>query len=59
MTDTELDELLDKWTAPSAPPSMRDRVRAGFPARAATEITLARGSLGCSKLFFRPRYFSC
>jgi hypothetical protein len=33
MTDSELDEILDKWTAPPAPPSLRERVRAGFPAR--------------------------
>jgi len=32
MTDNELDEILDKWTAPSVPPSLRARVRAGFPA---------------------------
>jgi hypothetical protein len=31
MTDAELDEILNQWTAPSAPPSLRDRVRAGFP----------------------------
>lgn len=33
MTDNELDEILDRWTAPTVPPSMRARVRAGFPAR--------------------------
>jgi hypothetical protein len=32
MTDTELDEILNQWSAPSAPPSLRGRVRAGFPA---------------------------
>jgi hypothetical protein len=32
MTDSELDEILNKWTAPSVPPSLRARVRAGFPA---------------------------
>jgi len=33
MNDTELDELLDTWSAPPVPPSLRDRVRAGFIAR--------------------------
>lgn len=28
MTDTELDEILDKWTAPAAPASLRAKVRA-------------------------------
>ena len=32
MNDTELDELLDKWCAPAAPASLRERVRAGFGA---------------------------
>jgi hypothetical protein len=32
MNDTELDELLDKWNAPAAPESLRERVRAGFHA---------------------------
>jgi hypothetical protein len=32
MTDNELDEILDKWTAPSVPSSLRARVRAGLPA---------------------------
>jgi hypothetical protein len=31
MTDTELDEILDQWSAQPVPPSLRDRVRAGFP----------------------------
>jgi hypothetical protein len=31
MTDTELDEILNQWSAPPAPPSLRARVRAGFP----------------------------
>jgi hypothetical protein len=30
MKDTDLDELLDKWSAPEAPASLRERVRAGF-----------------------------
>jgi hypothetical protein len=30
MNDTELDELLDMWTAPPAPASLRENVRAGF-----------------------------
>jgi hypothetical protein len=30
MTDTELDELLDKWNVPAAPASLRERARAGF-----------------------------
>jgi hypothetical protein len=33
MTDAELDEILNQWSAPPAPPSLRDRVRAGFPVR--------------------------
>lgn len=32
MNDTELDEILNQWSAPSAPPSMRRRVLGGFPA---------------------------
>jgi hypothetical protein len=31
MTDRELDETLNQWSAPPAPPSLRDRVRGGFP----------------------------
>lgn len=30
MNDTELDELLDKWSAPVAPASLRERVTGGF-----------------------------
>jgi hypothetical protein len=35
MNDTELDELLDQWSAPAALSSLRERMRAGFtrPAR--------------------------
>ncbi len=33
MNDRELDELLDKWSAPEAPKSLRAGVRAGFGAR--------------------------
>jgi hypothetical protein len=32
MNDTELDELLNKWSAPPAPASLRESVRAGFVA---------------------------
>jgi hypothetical protein len=32
MNDTELDELLDTWSAPPAPASLRENVRAGFAA---------------------------
>ncbi len=32
MNDTELDKLLDQWTAPPAPASLRESVRAGFAA---------------------------
>ncbi len=32
MNDTELDELLDQWSAPPAPASLRENVRAGFAA---------------------------
>jgi len=31
MTDTELDDILNQWSAPAAPRSLRDRVRGGFP----------------------------
>src|SRR5579863_1277668 len=31
MTDNELDEILNHWNTPPAPPSLRDRVRAVFP----------------------------
>ena len=30
MNDSELDEILNEWRAPSPPPSMRKRVQAGF-----------------------------
>jgi hypothetical protein len=30
MNDTELDDLLDRWTAPPAPASLRETVRVGF-----------------------------
>jgi len=30
MNDTELDEMLDTWSAPAAPASLREHVRAGF-----------------------------
>jgi hypothetical protein len=32
MNDTELDEILNSWSAPPAPASLRERVRAGFAA---------------------------
>lgn len=32
MNDTELDELLDQWSAPPAPASLRESVRAGYAA---------------------------
>jgi hypothetical protein len=32
MNDSELNEILNQWSEPSAPPSMRKRVLAGFPA---------------------------
>jgi hypothetical protein len=32
MNDTELDEMLDQWSVPPAPASLRARVRAGFAA---------------------------
>ncbi len=34
MNDKELDQLLDKWDAPEAAPSLRRRLRAAFPADA-------------------------
>lgn len=33
MNDTELDEILNQWSAPPASPSLRESVRAGFAAR--------------------------
>jgi hypothetical protein len=33
MNDTELDEILNQWSAPPAPASLRERVRAGFAGR--------------------------
>jgi hypothetical protein len=33
MNDSELDEILNQWSEPATPPSMRKRMRAGFPAR--------------------------
>jgi hypothetical protein len=33
MNDNDLDELLDRWTAPAPPPHMRNRLRAEFRAR--------------------------
>ena len=35
MNDTELDKILDSWTVPSAPASLRERMRAGFTIPAA------------------------
>ena len=32
MNDTQLDEILNTWTAPQPPPSLRETVRAGFAA---------------------------
>jgi hypothetical protein len=32
MNDTELDEMLDRWSAPPAPATLRESVRAGFAA---------------------------
>ena len=32
MNDTELDELLNQWSAPAAPASLRENVRSGFAA---------------------------
>lgn len=32
MNDTELDEILDTWTEPPAPASLRENIRAGFAA---------------------------
>jgi len=34
MTDQQLDELLDAWTAPDVPPSLRRRVAEAIPAKA-------------------------
>lgn len=33
MNDTDLDELLDTWTAPAPPPLLRNRVRREFQDR--------------------------
>jgi len=46
MNDTELDELLNKWSAPAAPESLRERVTAGF--RPAAERRKFRWSWGKS-----------
>ncbi|HKE27022.1 MAG TPA: hypothetical protein VKB88_31930 [Bryobacteraceae bacterium] len=34
MNDTELDDILNTWTAPEPPPSLRGRIRAGYAALA-------------------------
>jgi hypothetical protein len=44
MNDTELDEILDSWTAPPAPASLRERVRDGFSAMRPATIPAARVS---------------
>jgi len=41
MNDTELDDLLDSWTVPPPPPSLRESVHAGFAA--GRERTRGRG----------------
>jgi hypothetical protein len=56
MNDTELDELLNTWSAPPAPPSLRNRVRAGFvpnPRRKVRWIgsLAAAAVLGCIAFF--------
>lgn len=33
MNDTELDQILDQWTAPEPSPALRDNLRAAFPQR--------------------------
>ena len=44
MNDRELDEILAAWNAPPPPPSLRERVRAGFAVRAnETEMSPAPG----------------
>jgi len=40
MTDNELDQLLDTWQAPAAPPSLRARVLAAFPKRQRRNLRL-------------------
>jgi hypothetical protein len=40
MNDTELDELLNTWSAPPPPASLRERVRAGFAAGLEREASL-------------------
>jgi hypothetical protein len=50
MTDTELDEILNQWSAPPAPRSLRDRVRAGFPGRPRRTFRLRKGFIAAAVL---------
>ena len=50
MTDNELDEILNKWTAPSVPPSLRARVRAELPARPRRILPWRKGLIAAAVL---------
>jgi hypothetical protein len=54
MNDTELDEMLDQWSAPPPSASLRANVRAGFASRQAQDKRpgmLVRWSAGCIRAF--------
>ena len=40
MNDQELDEMLNQWNAPAAPPSLRENLRAGFRERISRAIPI-------------------
>jgi hypothetical protein len=52
MNDTELDEILDSWTAPPAPASLRERVRNGFSA-AMEQKTISAARVSWKTVFAR------
>jgi hypothetical protein len=56
MTDTELDEILNRWSTPPVPPSLRARVRAGFPARTHRKISW-RGSFVAAAILAGAAFF--
>jgi len=45
MNDSELDEILNQWRAPSAPSSMRERLYADSPLVSSENCPGARASL--------------
>ena len=50
MNDSELDEILNQWRAPSAPPSLRKRVGAGFPAGPPRKLRWGRSLIAAAIL---------